>query len=207
MPGNSDRVLSAFNSLVDSSRFPRYLEPFTPERIKPVPAPTAEVAQREQVLDAGESVVKILGIAASCSRTLEGSGFVYDDERVMTNAHVVAGVDRPIVRIDDVDYRARIVYYDPDVDVAVLEVPDLDKPALDFAASAHVRRPGRRARLPGERPVRRPARPDPGEEDAAQSRTSTATRLSTGRSTRSTPPCVQATPVDRSSTSTATSSA
>ena len=64
LPGNSDRVLSAFNSLVDSSRFPRYLEPFTPERIKPVPAPTSEVAQREPVLDAGESVVKILGIAA-----------------------------------------------------------------------------------------------------------------------------------------------
>jgi len=136
LPGNSDRVLSAFNSLVDSSRFPRYLEPFAPERIKPVPAPTSEVAQREQVLVAGESVVKILGIAASCSRTLEGSGFVYDDERVMTNAHVVAGVDRPIVRIDDVDYRARIVYYDPDIDVAVLEVPDLDEAPLDFAPSA-----------------------------------------------------------------------
>jgi S1-C subfamily serine protease len=136
LPGDSDRVLAAFNSLVDSSRFPRYLEPFTPERIKPVPAPTADVAQREQILDAGESVVKILGIAPSCSRTLEGSGFVYDEEHVMTNAHVVAGVERPVVRIDDVDYRSRIVYYDPDVDVAVLEVPDLDKPALDFAPDA-----------------------------------------------------------------------
>lgn len=136
LPGNSDRVLSAFNSLVDSSRFPRYLEPFAPERIKPVPAPNAEIAQRESILDAGASVVKILGIASGCSRTLEGSGFVYDPEHVMTNAHVVAGVDRPVVRIDDVDYRARIVYYDPDVDVAVLEVPDLDAPALDFAGSA-----------------------------------------------------------------------
>jgi S1-C subfamily serine protease len=136
LPGDSDRLMSAFNSLVDSSRFPRYLEPFAPERIKPVPAPNAEVAQREAVLDAGESVVKVLGIAAGCSRTLEGSGFVYDREHVMTNAHVVAGVDRPVVRIDDVDYRARIVYYDPDVDVAVLEVPDLDKPALEFAQSA-----------------------------------------------------------------------
>ena len=54
----------------------------------------------------------------------------------MTNAHVVAGVDRPIVRIDDVDYRARIVYYDPDIDVAVLEVPDLDKPRAGLRRQA-----------------------------------------------------------------------
>ena len=45
LPGGSDRVLSAFNSLVDSSRFPRYLEPFAPERIKRVPAPTSRGRQ------------------------------------------------------------------------------------------------------------------------------------------------------------------
>jgi S1-C subfamily serine protease len=135
LPGGSDRILSAFNALVDSSRFPSYLEPFAPERIKPVPAPTPGIAGRPGVVAAAASVVKILGTASSCSRTLEGSGFVYSEGRVMTNAHVVAGVGRPVVRIDDTDYAAQVVYYDPDIDVAVLAVPDLQAPPLDFDQS------------------------------------------------------------------------
>lgn len=136
LPGDSDRILSAFNALVDASRFPRYLEPFARERIKPVPAPTAAIASRPGVLLAASSVVKILGAATSCSRTLEGSGFVYSEGLVMTNAHVVAGVRRPVVRIDDTDYAAQVVYYDPDVDVAVLSAPDLEVAPLDFDATA-----------------------------------------------------------------------
>jgi S1-C subfamily serine protease len=132
LPGGSDRLLAAFNALVDSSRFPRYLEPFAPERIKKVPPPTAAIAQRPGVAAAAASVVKVLGSASSCSRTLEGSGFVYANGRVMTNAHVVAGVDDPVVRIDDTDYPAHVVYYDPDIDVAVLAVADLDAPPLKF---------------------------------------------------------------------------
>jgi S1-C subfamily serine protease len=136
LPGDPDRILSAFNSLVDSSRFPRYLEPFAPERIKPVPAPKAGIVSRPAVLTAGASVVKVLGNANSCSRALEGSGFVYSDGRVMTNAHVVAGVDNPVVRLDDTDYRAKVVYYDPNVDVAVLSVDSLDAKSLDFDTTA-----------------------------------------------------------------------
>jgi S1-C subfamily serine protease len=136
LPGGSDRVLAAFNALVDSSRFPRYLEPFAPERIKQVPPPSAGVTSRPGIVDDQASVVKVLGSASSCARTLEGSGFVYSDGRVMTNAHVVAGVSDPIVRISDTDYPANVVYYDPDIDVAVLSVPDLDAPALTFDDTA-----------------------------------------------------------------------
>jgi|tagenome__1003787_1003787.scaffolds.fasta_scaffold20844782_2 S1-C subfamily serine protease len=136
LPGGSDRVLSAFNALVDSSRFPRYLEPFAPERIKKVPPPTSGVTSRPAIVDDQASVVKVLGSAASCSRTLEGSGFVYSDGRVMTNAHVVAGVTDPVVRIDDTDYPANVVFYDPDIDIAVLSVPDLDAPTLAFDQDA-----------------------------------------------------------------------
>jgi S1-C subfamily serine protease len=136
LPGGSDRVLAAFNALVDSSRFPRYLEPFAPERIKKVPPPSSGVVSRKGVVADQNSVVKVLGSASSCSRTLEGSGFVYADGRVMTNAHVVAGVTDPVVRISDTDYPANVVYYDPDIDVAVLSVPDLDAPALAFDDTA-----------------------------------------------------------------------
>ena len=47
----------------------------------------------------GESSCKIRG-ANSCGRGIEGSGFVYAPDRVMTNAHVVAGVDEPEVDVD-----------------------------------------------------------------------------------------------------------
>lgn len=136
LPGGADRVLSAFNSIVDSSRFPEYLEPFAPERIKAVPVPATGVAARPGVAAAQASVVKILGSADDCGRTLEGSGFVYESERVMTNAHVVAGVDEPVVSIAETEHEADIVHYDPDLDVAVLHVPGLEAPALEFGGPA-----------------------------------------------------------------------
>jgi S1-C subfamily serine protease len=119
--------------LVDSSLFPRYLEPFAPERIKEVPPPTRGVVARPEVQRARASVVKILGSADSCGRSLEGSGFVFQTGRVMTNAHVVAGVEHPEVVIGETQYDGTVVYYDPDVDVAVIAVPDLPARPLSFA--------------------------------------------------------------------------
>lgn len=136
LPGGSDRLLETFNALLDSSAFPRYLEPFALERIKAVEPPTDGITQRRQVVEAADSVVKVLGSATDCDRTVEGSGFVYASERVMTNAHVVAGVSEPVVRVGDDDLEAEVVYYDPDVDVAVLYVPGLQATALEFADQA-----------------------------------------------------------------------
>jgi S1-C subfamily serine protease len=136
MPGGSDRLLSAFNAVVGSSDFPRYLEPFAQERITPVRRPNGAMVRATGVRRAADSVVKVLGDAPSCSKTLQGSGFVYAPQRVMTNAHVVAGVEHPIVRLNDTDHRATVVYYDPDTDVAVLAVPDLHAPALRFGGPA-----------------------------------------------------------------------
>jgi S1-C subfamily serine protease len=89
---------------------------------------------------AANSIVKIQGIAPSCSRRLEGSGFVIAPDRVITNAHVVAGVtsgQRIITRNGDV-YPARVVLYDPRRDVAVLDVQGLDAQPLQFAGTAAV---------------------------------------------------------------------
>jgi S1-C subfamily serine protease len=84
------------------------------------------------------SVVKIEGLAPACSRTIEGSGFVIGKDHVITNAHVVAGIDRPEVytRIPSGAHPARVVLFDSDSDIAVLYVPGLDLRALHFAASA-----------------------------------------------------------------------
>ncbi len=122
LPGDADSVLDALNSVVDQSIFPRYLEPFVPERIVSVDPPTRRVLRDPQVRHAAPSVLKVLGTAESCSRSSEGTGFVYAPGRVMTNAHVVAGVDHPQVVTANGTLPARVVLYDPDLDVAVLHV-------------------------------------------------------------------------------------
>ena len=65
-------------------------------------------------------MLKIRG-TNDCGRGVEGTGFVYADDRLMTNAHVVAGVDDPEVdRSTTARSSAEVVYYNPDLDVAVL---------------------------------------------------------------------------------------
>jgi S1-C subfamily serine protease len=136
VPGGAASVLKAFNRVVGSSHFPRYLEPFAPEHIKPVPSPAQSTVRDRQVRLAQASVVKIVGDAESCNRGQEGSGFVFSPGRVMTNAHVVAGVDAPAVLLGSRRYNAVVVYYDPKVDVAVLSVNSLRVTPLRFARGA-----------------------------------------------------------------------
>ncbi len=85
---------------------------------------------------AKRSIVKVVGTAQSCSKVLEGTGFVFDERRVMTNAHVVGGVDEPTVQIggEGRRYDATVVLYDWEKDIAVLDVPELQAPALNFAS-------------------------------------------------------------------------
>lgn len=129
--------LLAFSRLVDPDVFPPYLKPYAPERIEPARPPSGDIASDPDVRRASDSVVRVEGIAPSCSRSLEGSGFVYADHRVMTNAHVVAGVREPRVETrDGRSYDATVVVYDHRRDVAVLAVPGLGLPALDFDGGA-----------------------------------------------------------------------
>jgi S1-C subfamily serine protease len=102
-----------------------------------VPAPPKNLspAVRARVERAQRSILKIYSQAPQCGRGIEGSGFVYAPHRILTNAHVVAGADQVEVQVSaNHNLRARVVVYDPARDVAVLEVPDLDAPALAFAA-------------------------------------------------------------------------
>jgi S1-C subfamily serine protease len=84
------------------------------------------------------SVVKVQGIAPSCSLRIEGSGFVISPDHVLTNAHVVAGVtmDQDVYSMSGQEYSATVVFYDPRTDIAVLDVPGLQAPPLQFAGPA-----------------------------------------------------------------------
>jgi S1-C subfamily serine protease len=91
----------------------------------PAPVPDASV-DTPALNQAAASVLKIAGTAFQCGQNQTGSGFVIAPDRVMTNAHVVAGVNEPIVEIPDGRVLpARVVHFDPQHDIAVLAVEDL----------------------------------------------------------------------------------
>jgi S1-C subfamily serine protease len=89
--------------------------------------------QDPQVLIAAESVVRVTGHA--CGLGIEGSGWIVEPGYVVTNAHVVAGVDHPTVdRLDGPSWGATVAAFDPKDDLAVLRVPGLSGRPLDVAA-------------------------------------------------------------------------
>ncbi len=141
MPQQAVGALGSFNRVVGSSIFPRYLEPFARERIVEVGPPPPGIADDPEVAAAAASVLKVRGENA-CGRGIEGSGFLYSPDRLMTNAHVVAGVDTPRVVLPDREVEASVVLYDADLDVAVLAVPGLGRPSLAFDRDARARQPG-----------------------------------------------------------------
>jgi S1-C subfamily serine protease len=137
MPDQAHTLFSSFRRVLDDNGLPTVFGGLSPERIRPVDPPTQGITGTPAVRRAGASVVKVSGTADSCSRRLDGTGFVFADQRVLTNAHVVAGVDRPEVQIggNGRTYDARVVVYDPDRDLAVLYVPDLRADPLEFDTS------------------------------------------------------------------------
>lgn len=84
---------------------------------------------------AAESVLRIAGTAYQCGQNQTGTGFVVATDRVVTNAHVVAGVSQPVVELPGGDaLQGRVVYFDPRHDLAVLAVDGLPASPLPFSA-------------------------------------------------------------------------
>jgi len=83
---------------------------------------------------AAASVVRITGTAFQCGSNLSGSGFVVAEDRIVTNAHVVAGVTEPIVEAPGQPAVAgRVVAFDPANDLALIAVSGLATPPLPVA--------------------------------------------------------------------------
>ncbi|UGY94289.1 MarP family serine protease [Streptomyces gobiensis] len=139
MPEQAPTWFSRATGALTTAGFPQVFNPFENEPVTGVAEPTGDAVTPAAVNAAQRSTVKVEGIASVDGRRQgqEGSGFVYADKRVMTNAHVVAGVTNPTVRVGGVGprYQATVVYFDPATDVAVLRVPELNAPALSFATN------------------------------------------------------------------------
>ena len=94
------------------------------------PPPAASGLSQETADRVKRSTVKVE--TPACSHIQDGSGAVIGDGLVVTNAHVVAGGKHPTVLTypDGEALDATVVAFDPDRDVAILRVPDLDAPVL-----------------------------------------------------------------------------
>lgn len=130
-PAPVDRALAQLRSTVLASGIPRIGSAFGGDAgDADVPA----LADTAGVRRATASVVKITGRAPACGQEQLGSGFVVAPDRVLTNAHVVAGVREPVVIAPNGQaVRGRVTAFDPQRDLAVVAVGDLDVPPLVIA--------------------------------------------------------------------------
>jgi S1-C subfamily serine protease len=140
MPPPAKTMFSDFRRMLASGPFPQVFSDIGAAHLLSVPKPDPAVVRSPGVIADRDRVVKVQGTAPSCDRSIEGSGFVYAPNHVLTNAHVVAGV-QPGPRVslpDGTSYQAQVVLYDPQIDIAVLYVPGLNAAPLHFATQQGV---------------------------------------------------------------------
>jgi hypothetical protein len=100
MPEQAQALSAGLRETLDTNGFPDVFGGLAPTKAREVRRRTS-AGQSPVVRRSKSSVIKVLGTAPSCSRRIEGSGFVYAAERVMTNAHVVAGTRQVQVETSD----------------------------------------------------------------------------------------------------------
>lgn len=127
-PMPSSTVLSAVDDALAGAGLPKVFEGGEP--IKSIAAPNASVPTA--VARSQQSVVTVLASKPACGVDSEGSGWVVQRGRVVTNAHVVAGASTIVVRYGNTIDRATLIVFDPERDLAVLDVTDLSAPPLDI---------------------------------------------------------------------------
>ncbi len=131
-------VAGELGGLLDTSGLPQVFSGLDPIPAPAVPVPgQREAAQIAAAADA--SVVRV--VAQGCGEIFTGTGFAVAPNFVVTNAHVVAGANSVEITADDTGRRApgSVVFFDPELDVALVRTPGLQFRALSFAAES----PGR----------------------------------------------------------------
>jgi S1-C subfamily serine protease len=118
---SAPNAISQIGRLVYPNGFPQVFIGLEPT---PADAPLPELGElRPAVEKSRASVVKIEG--RGCGGIVDGSGFVAASGFVATNAHVVAGLERPYVTDANGAHPATVVWFDKDLDLAVLRVDNL----------------------------------------------------------------------------------
>jgi len=135
MPSAARTMFSDFRSLLASGPYVQVFGALGAEPALTVAPPDPAVLNSAGLITSRDSIVKVMGIAPSCSRRIEGSGFVISPQHILTNAHVVAGVtqDQTVTTRLGRHLAATVVLFDPERDLAVLYVPGLRAVPLGFA--------------------------------------------------------------------------
>ncbi|MDY3128305.1 MAG: MarP family serine protease [Corynebacterium sp.] len=134
MPESVAQLPQSISGLLNQSGLPPIINPWdTGFGNVDVAEPNIQVADEHLVKSMRPSIVQVVGDSDSCRRRLMGSGFVTQPDYVVTNAHVVAGTQK--VYVDTVlgIREADVVYYNSDIDIAVLHSPDLGLNPLPWA--------------------------------------------------------------------------
>lgn len=120
-------LMSKLGHLIDPNGFPDVFIGDEPVPRTPVNLPAlGELASA--VNSTRDSVVRIKG--QGCGGIVSGSGFVVRSDLVATNAHVVAGIRHPVVQDGQGSHTASVIWFDPNLDFAILQVRGLDEHSL-----------------------------------------------------------------------------
>jgi S1-C subfamily serine protease len=132
VPAQAGEVFAGFRGFLSSNGFPQVFGGLEPEPITPVQDPDPTLARSAAIRAAAQSVVKVTTVSTSCQRGQEGTGWVLQPGKVVTNAHVVAGSSEVRIEGGGSLLRGRVVVFDPRRDLAVIDVPGLGLPALSL---------------------------------------------------------------------------
>lgn len=138
VPTPTGDMISDLRGIVNDYGLPQLFDGFSDIQPAQVDAPSVAVVSNPAVQSALPSVVRVEGQAPACDSGFTGSGFVFASGKILTNAHVVAGVSSPQIHVPGVGtaLRGRTVYFDPRLDVAILDVPGLSAKVLKMAGPA-----------------------------------------------------------------------
>jgi S1-C subfamily serine protease len=121
-------VLTGLGHLINPNGFPQVFTGNEPALEGNTTVPGISPQLQAAINKDKVSVVKFEGIG--CGGIVNGSGFVVDSDLVATNAHVVAGVSRVYVRDGNGQHTGTVVWFDPELDFAVVRVDNLAGPPL-----------------------------------------------------------------------------
>jgi S1-C subfamily serine protease len=133
LPARFKDAAQKIQNVITDSPLPEVFKSLVESRITPTQLET-DVAIPEIVTKSVASTVRIDGIAESCSAAMVGTGFIVSPERVITNAHVVAGVKEPVITLfnSQTQRGGRVIAIDRKKDIAIIFVPGLTGEKLTF---------------------------------------------------------------------------
>ncbi len=121
-------AVNALRNVIGGTRFPEVFDDLRPAP-ETGPPPESFAMTQETLARVTASTVNVESFG--CGARFEGSGWVVEDNVVVTNAHVVAGAEDLQVRRPDGAVRtAAVIAFDDDRDLALLLVDDLQEAPL-----------------------------------------------------------------------------